>query len=161
MLRNMESSDVPAVLEIYAYGLETRMATFETELPTWDQLDQKWHKHSRFVFEQAGEVVGWVALNPVSNREVYRGVAEISIYVAKNFWGQGIGSQLMHRVIQSSEQNGIWTLYSSMFPENTATVRLHHKFGFRKVGIRKKIASLDGVWRDTLIMERRSKTIGI
>ena len=157
----MKTSDEPAVQEIYAYGLETRMATFETELPTWAQLDQKWHKHSRFVYELEKKVVGWVALNPVSNRDVYRGVAEVSIYIAKGFWGQGIGSQLMHRVIQSSEQNGIWTLYSSVFPENTATVRLHQKYGFRKIGIREKIASLDGVWRDTLIMERRSKTVGI
>jgi phosphinothricin acetyltransferase len=99
-------------------------------MPTWDQLVQKWHKHSRFVYEQEGEVVGWVALNPVSNREVYRGVAEVSIYVAGGALGQGIGSHLMGGVIASSEQNGIWTLYSSVFPENTATVRLHQKFGF-------------------------------
>jgi phosphinothricin acetyltransferase len=161
MLRKMKNSDGPSVLEIYAYGLETRMATFETEIPTWAQLDQKWHKHSRFVYEQNGKVVGWVALIPVSNRDVYRGVAEVSIYVAEGALGKGIGSQLMHKVIQSSEQNGIWTLYSSMFPENTATVRLHRKCGFREVGIREKIACLDGVWRDTLIMERRSKKVGI
>jgi phosphinothricin acetyltransferase len=137
------------------------MATFETIMPTWDQLGQKWHKHSRFVYEQEGAVAGWVALNPVSNREVYRGVAEVSIYVARGALGQGIGSHLMLGVIASSEQNGIWTLYASVFPENTATVRLHQKFGFRKVGIREKIACLDGIWRDTLIMERRSKKVGI
>jgi phosphinothricin acetyltransferase len=157
----MKNSDGPAVLEIYAYGLETRMATFETKMPTWNQLDQKWHKHSRFVYEQEGQVAGWVALNPVSNREVYRGVAEVSIYVARGALGQGIGSHLMRGVIRCSEQNGIWTLYSSVFPENTATVRLHQKFGFRKVGIREKIACLDDVWRDTLIMERRSRTVGV
>ena len=157
----MKKSDGPSVLEIYADGLKTRMATFETKIPTWAQLDQKWHKHSRFVYEQKGQVVGWVALNPVSNREVYRGVAEVSIYVTKGTLGKGIGSELLHRVIQSSEQNGIWTLYASMFPENTATLRLHQKFGFRKVGIRERIACLDGVWRDTLIMERRSKTVGV
>jgi phosphinothricin acetyltransferase len=161
MLRKMKSSDGPSVLEIYAYGLETRMATFETKIPTWVLLDQKWHKHSRFVYEQNGRVAGWVALIPVSNRDVYRGVAEVSIYVSKGALGKGIGSQLMRRVIQSSEQNGIWTLYASMFPENTATVRLHQKCGFRKVGIREKIACLDSVWRDTLIMERRSKTVGV
>ena len=157
----MKKTDGPSVLEIYAYGLATRMATFETKIPTWVQLDQKWYKHSRFVYEQNGKVVGWVALIPVSNREVYRGVAEVSVYVAEGARGKGIGSQLMPRVIQSSEQNGIWTLYASMFPENTATVRLHQKCGFRKVGIREKIACLDGDWRDTLIMERRSKTVGI
>ena len=157
----MKKSDGPSVLEIYAYGLETRMATFETEIPTWAQLDQKWHKHSRFVYEQKGKVAGWVALIPVSNRDVYRGVAEVSIYVARGALGKSIGSQLMPRVIQSSEQNGIWTLYASMFPENIATVRLHQKNGFRKIGIREKIACLDGVWKDTLIMEKRSKTVGI
>jgi phosphinothricin acetyltransferase len=161
MLRKMKKSDGPSVLEIYAYGLSTRMATFETKLPTWAQLDQKWHKHSRFVHEQNGRVAGWVALIPVSIRDVYRGVAEVSVYVAEETQGKGIGTQLMQRVVQSSEQNGIWTLYASMFPENSATVTLHQKCGFRKVGIRKKIACLEGVWRDTLIMERRSKTVGV
>ena len=105
--------------------------------------------------------VGWVALSPVSAREVYKGVAEVSIYVGEKYLGQGIGTKLMQTVIESSEANGIWTLYTSLFPENEASVRLHKKFGFREVGIREKIARLDDVWRNTLILERRSKVVGV
>lgn len=157
----MQRSDGPAVIDIYVFGLNTRNATFETEAPTWEEWDKKHLSHSRFVYEHQGEVVGWAALTPVSTREVYKGVAEVSVYVAENYLGRNIGSQLMQKVIIASEANGIWTLYSSLFPENTASVKLHLKFGFRKVGIRERIARLDGIWRDTLIMERRSKAVGI
>ena len=161
MIRPMQQSDGPTVIDIYVFGLNTRNATFETEAPTWEIWDKKHLPHSRFVYEHQEGVVGWTALTPVSTRDVYKGVAEISVYIAENHFGRGIGSQLMQKVIIASEANGIWTLYASLFPENTASVKLHQKCGFRKVGIRERIAKLDGIWRDTLIMERRSTVVGI
>jgi phosphinothricin acetyltransferase len=153
----MTDSDSETVLEIYRMGIETRNATFETVVPGWDVWDANHHKHSRFIVEKDNKIVGWVALSPVSGRDAYKGVAEISIYVDTNYPGRGIGSKLMENVIKSSEENGIWTLYTSLFPENRASVDLHKKFGFRIVGTREKIGCLDGIWRDTLIMERRSR----
>ena len=107
-----------------------------------------------------GQVLGWIALSPVSARDAYKGVAEVSIYVDTQFTGKGIGSTLMEKMILSSEEHGIWTLFSSVFPENMATLKLHEKFGFRIIGDREKIAKLDGKWRNTLILERRSKKTG-
>jgi phosphinothricin acetyltransferase len=156
-IRIMTDSDSETVLEIYRMGIETRNATFETVVPGWDVWDANHHKHSRFIVEKDNKIVGWVALSPVSGRDAYKGVAEISIYVDTNYPGRGIGSKLMENVIKSSEENGIWTLYTSLFPENRASVDLHKKFGFRIVGTREKIGCLDGIWRDTLIMERRSR----
>ncbi|MEE8540525.1 MAG: N-acetyltransferase family protein [Desulfobacterales bacterium] len=161
MIRPMQQSDGPTVTDIYVFGLNTRNATFETEEPTWEDWDKKHLLHSRFVYEHQGVVAGWAALTPVSTRDVYRGVAEVSVYIAENYLGRGIGSQLMQKVINASEANGIWTLFSSLFSENTASVKLHQRFGFRKIGIRERIAQLDGIWKDTLIMERRSRVVGI
>ena len=160
MIRKMTAEDAPRVLDIYKMGLETHNATFETKVPTWADWDAKHHRHSRFVFVEDERVLGWVALAPTSARKVYAGVAEVSVYVDTNASGKGIGSKLMARVIASSEEKGIWTLYSSVFPENKATVRLHEKFGFRIIGKREKIAKLDGHWRDTILLERRSILIG-
>jgi L-amino acid N-acyltransferase YncA len=142
MVRKMSQDDSYSILDIYRMGLETRNATFETT-----------------VFEENGVVAGWAALTPVSSREVYRGVAELSIYVAMGLRGKQIGSSLMEQVIISSELNGIWTLCSSVFPENEATIRLHKKFGFREIGRRERIAKLDNQWRDTILFERRSSRI--
>ncbi len=161
MIREMQSGDCTRVLEIYKLGLATRNATFETEVPTWAQWDARHHKHSRFVYIAGDEVLGWVALSAVSARKAYSGVAEVSIYIDPACTGQGIGSQLMRKVIESSEEQGIWTLFSSIFPENTATLRLHEKFDFRIIGRRERIAQLDGKWRDTVLLERRSKSLGI
>jgi Sortase and related acyltransferases len=159
MVREMQQADSQNVLEIYRMGLETRNATFETQVPSWQEWDTKHLPHSRFVFEENGKVTGWAALTPFSAREVYAGVAEVSIYVASGFRGKKIGSSLMEQVIISSELNGIWTLVSSVFPENEATLRLHAKFGFRIIGKRERIARLDGKWRDTILLERRSSVI--
>jgi L-amino acid N-acyltransferase YncA len=159
MIREMRQSDGESVLEIYRMGLETRNATFETTVPSCKEWDSKHLLHSRFVSDENGIISGWSALTPFSSREVYCGVAEISIYVASGFRGMKIGSRLMEHVINSSELNGIWTLVSSVFPENVATLRLHVKFGFRIIGKREKIARLDGKWRDTILMERRSSKI--
>jgi phosphinothricin acetyltransferase len=159
MVREMQQADSQNVLEIYRMGLETRNATFETQVPSWQEWDTKHLPHSRFVFEENGKVTGWAALTPFSAREVYAGVAEVSIYVASGLRGKKIGSNLMEQVIISSELNGIWTLVSSVFPENEATLRLHAKFGFRIIGKRERIARLDGKWRDTILLERRSSVI--
>jgi phosphinothricin acetyltransferase len=159
MIRKMKQTDSQWVLEIYRMGLETRNATFETTLPSWQEWDLKHIAHSRFVWEENGIVAGWAALTPFSSRDVYRGVAELSIYVASKYRGKKIGSSLMEHIISSSEINGIWTLFSSVFPENKATLNLHKKFGFREIGTREKIAQLDGIWRDTILLERRSSKI--
>jgi L-amino acid N-acyltransferase YncA len=156
MIREMLQSDSFRVLEIYKMGLETRNSTFETDLPSWTEWDSHHLHHSRYVFEEDGLVKGWVALSPFSARKVYQGVAEVSIYVDASHRGKKIGSQLMEKMIFSSELNGIWTLFSSVFPENEATLKLHKNFGFRVIGTRERIARLDGRWRDTVLLERRS-----
>lgn len=160
-IRVMSAADAAAVMAIYAAGIATRNATFETTLPAWEVWDARHLPHSRFVYTNEGQVLGWVALSAVSAREAYAGVAELSVYVDPQFAGKGIGSALMERIIASSESMGIWTLFSSVFPENKATLKLHRKFGFRLIGSRERIARLDGLWRDTLLFERRSRTIGI
>jgi phosphinothricin acetyltransferase len=156
MVREMRQRDSSRVLEIYRMGLETRNSTFETVVPSWTEWDSKHLTHSRYVFEEEGLVSGWVALSPFSARQVYQGVAEVSIYVDSNFRGKKIGSCLMKQMITSSELNGIWTLFSSVFPENETILKLHQKFGFRVIGTRERIAKLDGKWRDTILLERRS-----
>ncbi|MCQ9636373.1 GNAT family N-acetyltransferase [Chryseobacterium sp. WG23] len=149
------------IVEIYRQGLETRNATFETTVPTWEDWDKSKLKHSRLAAIIDNVVVGWAALSAVSDRGVYGGVAEISIYVANDHKGKGIGKMLMTKLISESEINGIWTLQSGMFPENKETVALHTSLDFRIIGHREKIGKLGNTWRDTIIMERRSKTIGI
>lgn len=161
MIRKIKSSDAREILEIYKYGLEGRNATFETKVPDWDEWENKFHKHSRLAFTENDQIIGWAGITPFSKREVYKGVAEVSIYIHPEYSGKGVGSQLMDALVASSEEHGIWTLFSSVFPENKATINLHMKFGFRLMGRREKIAKLDGLWRDTLIFERRSKKVGI
>jgi len=161
MIREMTRQDSVSILEIYKMGLDTRNATFETNVPSWVDWDGKHLKHSRFVYVEDDSVLGWIALSPVSVRKVYAGIAEVSVYIDTDSRCKGIGSKLMEQVIISSEKNGIWTLSSSVFAENKATLRLHEKFGFRVIGIREKIAQLEGKWRNTVLLERRSKTVGI
>ncbi len=156
----MIPNDSKRILEIYKMGLDTRNATFETSVPSWTDWDSKHLEHSRFVYVENDKILGWIALSPVSARKVYEGVAEVSVYIDTNTLGKGIGSKLMEKVIISSEIHGIWTLCSSIFPENIATLKLHNKFGFRIIGTREKIAQLDNKWRDTVILERRSKKTG-
>jgi L-amino acid N-acyltransferase YncA len=157
----MKNSDATDVLAIYGYGLSTRNATFETDMPSWQQWDQGHHPYCRLVFETDRLVTGWAALSPVSKRACYDGAAEISVYVAEGFWGRKIGSRLLASAISESEKNGIWTLFASVFPDNEATLRLHLGRGFRTLGVRERIAKLDGVWRDTVILERRSAVVGV
>lgn len=161
LIRIMEDSDSVLVLEIYKMGIETKNATFEINVPSWQDWKVNHLIHSRFVIEIEGVVAGWVALSPVSKRDAYKGVAEISLYIHRAARGMGLGSLLMKKVIESSEENGIWTLFAVVFPENKASVLLHRKHGFRIIGTREKISRIDGIWRDTVLLERRSKKTGI
>jgi L-amino acid N-acyltransferase YncA len=160
-IRDMREIDGPLVLEIYRLGIGSGQATFETSAPSWKDWNNNHLEHSRFVALMNDRVAGWVAISPVSQRAVYKGVSEVSIYVHPGHHGKGIGSALMDRLIKSSEEHGIWTLYSAVFPENAATMRLHEKSGFRIIGTREKIAQLHGVWRDTVLLERRSHVVGV
>jgi len=152
----------PEAKAIYEAGLATGNATFQTEAPTWDDWDQGHLAHSRLVAtDDAGRVLGWAALSPVSGRCVYGGVAEVSVYVAAEARGKGVGRQLLSALIAEAEAHGMWTLQAGIFPENTASVKLHEGLGFRTVGYRERIGKQHGVWRDTVLLERRSTVVGI
>ena len=146
-----------AVKTIYESGLATGNASFQTSAPSWEEWDGAHLKHSRLAAIQDGQVRGWSALTPVSGRCVYAGVAEVSIYIDPESRGQGLGEQLLRALITESEKNGIWTLQAGIFPENISSLRIHEKTGFRQVGIREKIGQMNGIWRDTVLLERRSK----
>lgn len=148
------------VARIYAEGIATGQATFETETPTWDTWDAAHLDIGRLVARKGDEIVGWAALGRISDREVYRGVAEVSVYVGDDHRGEGVGSLLLACLIEESEQEGIWTLQAGIFPENTASVRLHEKLGFREVGLRERIGRLHGRWRNVVLLERRSRVVG-
>ena len=151
-----------AVKTIYENGIATGNATFQTAAPaSWSEWDNGHLRHSRFIAVADGKVVGWVALSPTSARECYRGVCELSVYVDNDYRGKGIGNLLMKAVIESSEAAGVWTLYSSTFPENKESITLQEKFGFREIGYREKIAQQNGVWRNTVLLERRSHVVGV
>src|SRR5918999_1450678 len=152
----MRQDDWQAVERIYAAGIATGEATFETEPPSWEEFDSTRLRGHRLVAVEAGEVVGWVALAPTSSRACYAGVAEHSVYVAEHARGRGIGRALLDALLAGADADGIWTIQTSIFPENAATLALHERAGFRVVGRRERIAKLNGVWRDTLLLERRS-----
>ncbi len=158
---NMLESDWEQVLEIYRAGLKTGQASFETEAPTWERWDDAHHRHSRLVAREGTRVVAWGTLAPVSKRNCYAGVAEVSIYVSPSLRGHGLGRRLMMELVLFSERHGIWTLYGSTFPENTASLRMQAACGFRVVGRRERIAQYQGIWRDTIITERRSREVGV
>jgi L-amino acid N-acyltransferase YncA len=156
----MTENHWPIVRQIYLAGIATGNATFETEVPRWEEWDAKHLAFARLVAMVDGEVKGWAALSAVSIRRVYRGVAENSVYVAPETQGLGVGRLLLEKLIADSEANGIWTLQTSIFPENVASIRLHRSCGFREVGHRERIAQLNGMWRNTVFMERRSTVVG-
>lgn len=156
-IRAMTVADYPEVSRVYKQGIKTQNATFRTEVPAFDYWDAHHHTHSRLVAEEDGKVLGWVAISPFSSIPAYQGVAEVSLYIEEDARGKGIGTALMHAVIEASEAAGIWTLHSQIFPENTASLKLHQRFGFREVGRRERIGQLAGVWRDTILLERRSQ----
>jgi len=159
-IRSFSERDWNSVSEIYIQGLLTRNATFETEAPPYDVWIKKFHSQLLWVAALNNEVVGWAGLQPVSVRKVYEGVVEVTIYIESNHSGKGIGSSLMKHLVEQSEKAGIWTLYASIFPENTASIRLHVSAGFREIGYREKIAQLEGKWRNTVLFERRSEKVG-
>jgi L-amino acid N-acyltransferase YncA len=160
VIQAMTPEHWPDVREIYRQGIATRNATFDTEAPPWEWWDAHHLGHPRLIAVAGGRVVGWAALVPVSPREVYRGVAELSIYVAEGMRGLGVGRALLSGLIAQSEGAGIWTLQAGMFPENEASLRLHRACGFRVVGTHERIGRLDGRWRDVLLLERRSPVVG-
>ena len=149
------------VKEIYRLGLLTRTATFETEVPAYENWVKKFHARLLWVAGLDNVVVGWAGLQPVSARKVYAGVAEVTIYMHPDFGGKGIGTALMDYLVRESERAGIWTLFAAIFPENKASIRLHEKSGFRKIGYRERIAQLDEQWKDTILYERRSQVVGV
>ena len=155
LLRRMLASDWPAVRRIYEQGIATGNATFETAAPGWESWDREHREDCRLVAERESVVVGWAALSPVSGRCVYAGVAEVSVYVAAAARGQGVGRRLLQ------EEAGLWTLQAGIFPENEASLRLHRACGFRVVGRRESLGQLHGVWRDVLLLERRSEVVGV
>jgi phosphinothricin acetyltransferase len=158
----MNAHDWEDVRAIYLEGIETGQATFETMVPSWEKWDSNHLPFARLVaIEEGGEnIKGWAALSPVSARSVYAGVAEVSVYVAQDYRGKGAGKALLEKLIDQSELNGIWTLQASIFPENRASIALHQSCGFRKIGARERVAKLGGFWRDTVLLERRSKQVG-
>lgn len=154
-VRPLADTDWPAVLRIYAEGIASGNATFETEVPRRDVLEARWLPSHRWVAEIAGVVVGWAAASPVSTRSCYAGVAETSVYVADQFQGRGVGRALLRQQVAAADTGGLWTLQTSIFPENIASLELHYAGGFRLVGVRERIAQHHGVWRDTCLIERR------
>jgi L-amino acid N-acyltransferase YncA len=158
-LRLLTADDWAAVADIYWDGMRDGLATFETEVPSWEAWDAAHLADHRLVAELFGDVVGWAALSSASKRRCYLGVAENSVYVAREARGLGIGRTLLEALIAGAEAAGIWTIQTSIFPENRASLALHERCGFRVVGTRERIAKRDGVWRDTVFLERRSEVI--
>ncbi|UOB16174.1 GNAT family N-acetyltransferase [Abyssalbus ytuae] len=160
-IRPLLEKDWDSVAKIYSEGIATGIATFETDVPDWEHWNKTHMDSCRIVAGNNDEIWGWAALTPVSGRCVYAGVAEVSVYVSNKHHGKGVGTALLKNLISLSEKEGIWTLQSGIFTENTASLKLHQKAGFRMIGLREKIGRLKGVWKDNYILERRSKIVGI
>jgi phosphinothricin acetyltransferase len=160
VIQKLMPSDWESVRSIYVDGIATGNATFETDAPDWKQWNENHLGCARLVARNHGAIVGWAALSPVSSRRVYSGVAEVSVYVAATARGKGIGRLLMAALIAESERNGLWTLQAGIFPENAPSITLHKRCGFREVGRRERLGMLRGVWRDVVLLERRSRTVG-
>ena len=161
LIRDMKASDWDAVAAIYAEGIATGFATFETTVPEYDTWDSAHLQTCRFVVGDEEKILGWAALSPVSSRCVYGGVAEVSVYVANESRGKGVGKLLMQNLITASESIGLWTLQSGIFPENVGSIELHKKVGFRYIGKRERVGKLHGKWKDNALFEKRSVIIGI
>jgi len=159
VVRSLINSDWNSVSKIYADGIATGIATFETEIPNWETWNKKHIESCRIVAVKSNQVVGFAVLSSVSNRTVYKGVAEVSVYVAKDYRGQYVGETLLKQLIIESETHNFWTLQAGIFSENIASIEMHKKFGFRVIGIRKQIGQLNGKWHDNHFLERRSRSI--
>jgi L-amino acid N-acyltransferase YncA len=160
-LRDIDHTNFDQVAEIYKQGIETGLATFQNDIPDWDSWDKSHLSNCRIAVFENNQMAGWASLSPVSGRCVYAGVAEVSVYIAAGQRGKGVGSLLLNQLIDQSEKAGFWTLQSGIFSENIASVKLHEKCGFRQIGYREKIGRKNGIWKDNIIMERRSKIVGI
>lgn len=160
-IRPITKDNFPEVVEVYKQGLATNIATFQNDLPQWEDWNKGHLDFCRISIYENNKMLGWTALTPVSSRCVYAGVAEVSVYIAQNERGKGIGKILLNELIKQSEANGIWTLQSGIFSENQSSIRLHEKCGFRMVGFREKIGKKNGIWKDNILMEHRSKNIGV
>jgi len=160
VIDSLSNDDWAIVKAIYLEGIATGKATFETEAPDWETWDRNHLSFARLAARSGDDVVGCAALSSVSSRQVYAGVAEVSVYVAASARGMGVGRSLLVALIEEAERNGIWTLQAGVFPENTVSITLHKSCGFRAVGRRERIGMLRGVWRDVILLERRSQTIG-
>jgi L-amino acid N-acyltransferase YncA len=160
-IQQMKPSDWFAVADIYKQGIATKVATFETKVPEWEQWNEHHIESCRLIAKINENTVGWAALSAVSSRCVYGGVAEVSVYVSSLVRGKKIGEYLLRNLIDQSEEQGYWTLQSGIFPENLASIRLHEKLGFRKIGYRERIGQLDGDWKDNILMEKRSNKKGL
>lgn len=161
-IREMIETDAASVLLIFKQGIDEGNSTFDIKVPSWDLWNSDFLQDSRLVLENENNtVIGWAALKPVSRRACFSGVAEVSIYIDIAYQGKGLGTVLLRKLILSSEENGFWTLQSGIFPENAASVAVHEKLGFRKIGCREKIGKMNGVWRDIVFLERRSKVVGV
>ena len=156
----MQPADWPQVERIYAEGIASGFATFETQTPAWERWHEAHLEACRLVAETADGVLGWAALAPVSHRRVYRGVVEVSVYVDPEAGGNGIGKALLLKLIEESERAGIWTLKSSIFPDNEASIVIHEQCGFRRIGYSEKVGFRDGEWKDNIYFERRSRIAG-
>ncbi|GHN02048.1 phosphinothricin N-acetyltransferase [Cytophagales bacterium WSM2-2] len=150
-----------AVADIYTEGINTGNATFETGAVDWSTWDKNHLSHSRLIAQEEDKVIGWAAISPVSGRCVYGGVAEVSVYVRQDHRGKGVGKALLLELIRQSEANGIWTLQSGIFPENASSIKIHEQCGFRIVGYREKVGKMNGIWRNTVLLEKRSAVAGI
>ena len=161
-IRPMQTGDADKVLEIFQQGINGGNATFDKVAPTWEAWDTKHFNLCRFVLEdEDNQVVGWCALQPVSNRDCFKGVAEVSIYLDGSVQGKGLGTILLKKLILDSEEHDFWTLQAGIFPENKVSIAIHQKQGFRTVGTREKIGEMNGQWRDIVLLERRSKSVGL
>jgi phosphinothricin acetyltransferase len=161
-IRPVRPGDYPAIRAIYQAGIDTGMATFETEAPEWRIWNRKFPPPFRLVaLDQNKTIAGWAALSPVSSRRVYGGVQEVSIYIHPDYYWRGFGRYLLDELIRRSEAGGVWTLQAVIFPENAASLHLHRILGFRDVGRRERIGQLNGRWHDTLLLERRSVVAGV
>ena len=158
-IRELKHTDWDAVKVIYQQGIDTKMATFETSVPPWEEWRNARVEGSSFVIEEDGVVLGWAALSPYSSRCVYGGVAEVSVYVHENARGKGLGKKLLEHLVEQSENLGIWTLQAGIFPENKGSLHIHYQQGFRTLGTSEKLGKLDGQWKDVIHLERRSQKI--
>jgi L-amino acid N-acyltransferase YncA len=161
LIEEMRPEDWPQVQAIHEEGIATGQASFERQVPGWEEWDRRHLPICRLVARCDGEMIGWAALRPASQKSFYHGVAEDSVYVKRTWWGRGVGGKLLRALVEQSEHSGIWTLQALIFPENAISIALHESERFRIVGLRERLGQMDGVWRDVMLLERRSWVVGV